>query len=166
MRSNTSNVGVATRQAGDWFTRDRFRWLDARAADTKMPPAAFIVGYAIATALRRDSGNALFMSASNKPDVVVCEAWIGAPDIAAKIGMSKATVFAMVSKLENHGYVQIEPGKRGSGHSNHYRLIEKGQPADISNSQSTDISEAKGQPADISKPENVSPLTNKCQPTT
>ena len=158
MRSNTSNVGVATRQAGDWFTRDRFRWLDAALPlDTKMPPAAFIVGYAIATALRRDSGNALFMSASNKPDVVVCEAWIGAPDIAAKIGMSKATVFAMVSKLENHGYVQIEPGKRGSGHSNHYRLIEKGQPADISNSQSTDISEAKGQPADISKP-------GKCQP--
>lgn len=154
----------AEKSSSDWFTRDRFRWWDALAADHEMPPAAFAVGYAIGTALRRDSGNTVFVSASNRPDDVICEAWIGADALAAKIGMSTATVFAMVRKLEQHGYIEKDPGKRGSGHAHHYRLIEKGQPADISKDQPADISDEKGQPADISGTENVSPLTIKCQP--
>ena len=49
-----------------------------------MPPAAFAVGYAIGTALRRDSGNTVFVSASNGADDVICEAWIGADELAVK----------------------------------------------------------------------------------
>jgi hypothetical protein len=37
---NNSRIG-----AGDWFTRERFRWLDSLAADPKMSPGDFIVGY-------------------------------------------------------------------------------------------------------------------------
>jgi hypothetical protein len=156
----------------DTFTRDRFRWWDTLAADPEMSPGTFIVGYAIATKLQRNSGNKTLVSASNDPADVVCEAWIGADAIAEKIGMSTGTVFANVKKLEQHGYIQIDPGKPGSGHSHHYRLVEKGQPADHSKRQSkkkkgqrADYSERpKGQPADHLSPEKVSGLTNKGQP--
>jgi biotin operon repressor len=156
----------------DAFTADRFRWWDALAADPEMPPAAFLVGYAIATSLWRTSGSKVLVSASNGPEDVVCEAWIGAGDIADRIGMSTGTVFANIRKLEEHGYIQIDPGKPGSGHSHHYRLVEKGQPADHSKGQPkkakgqrADYSKKpKGQPADYSSPKSVSGLTNKGQP--
>jgi biotin operon repressor len=156
----------------DPFTRDRFRWWDALAADPEMSPGTFIVGYAIATKLQRNSGNKTVVSASNDPADVVCEAWIGADAIAEKIGMSTGTVFANVKKLEEHGYIQIDPGKPGSGHSHHYRLVEKGQPADHLKGQSkkkkgqrADYSaNPKGQPADHLSPEKVSGLTIKGQP--
>jgi hypothetical protein len=156
----------------DIFTRDRFRWWDALAADPEMPPGAFIVGYAIATSLQRKSGTKALVSATNDPDDVVCEAWIGAGEIADRISMSTGTVFSMVKKLEQHGYIQIDQGKAGSGHSHHYRLVEKvsgltdnSQRADHSKRQRADYSEkAKGQRADYSSPEKVSGLTKKGQP--
>lgn len=156
----------------DDYTRDRFRWWDTLAADPEMSPGTFIVGYAIATALQRNSGNKVLVSASNEPDDVVCEAWIGAAEIAEKIGMSAGTVFANVQKLKEHGYIQIDPGKPGSGHSHHYRLVEKDRRADYSKRQSkitkgrcADHSKkSKGQPADHLSPEKVSGLTNKGQP--
>jgi hypothetical protein len=156
----------------DSFTRDRFRWWDTLAADPEMSPGTFIVGYAIATKLQRNSGNRTLVSASNDPADVVCEAWIGADAIAKKIGMSTGTVFANVKKLEKHGYIQIDPGKPGSGHSHHYRLVDKGQPADHSKGQSEKkkgqrveySDKPKGQPADLLSPEKVSGLTNKGQP--
>jgi DNA-binding MarR family transcriptional regulator len=157
---NNSRIG-----AGDWFTRERFRWLDSLAADPKMSPGDFIVGYAIATSLQRNSGNRALVAASNDPDDVVCEAWIGAGEIADKIGMSTGTVFANVRKLEEHDYIQKDPGKPGSGHAHHYRLVEKDQPADHSKGQRADYSEkSKGQPPDYSTPEKVSGLTKKGQP--
>jgi hypothetical protein len=109
----------------DTFTRDRFRWWDTLAADPEMPPGAFIVGYAIATSLQRNSGNKALVAASNDPDDVVCEAWIGAGKIAGRISMTTGTVFSMVKKLEQHGYIQVDKGKAGSGHAHHYRLVEK-----------------------------------------
>jgi biotin operon repressor len=141
----------------DTFTRDRFRWWDTLAADPEMSPGTFIVGYAIATKLQRNSGNRTLVSASNDPADVVSEAWIGADAIAKKIGMSTGTVFANVKKLEKHGYIQIDPGKPGSGHSHHYRLVDKGQPADHSKGQSEKkkgqraeySDKPKGQPADM-----------------
>jgi hypothetical protein len=160
----------------DTFTRDRFRWLDSLAADPEMTPGDFIVGYAIATTVKRNSGTKVWVSASNDPADIVCEAWLGAREIADKIGMSHGTVFARTQKLEKHGYIQIDPGKPGSGHSHHYRLVEKGQPADHSGKkkgQSADHSKgqpadhtkrSKGQPADHLSPEKVSPLTIKGQP--
>jgi hypothetical protein len=155
----------------DPFTRDRFCWLDALAADPEMTPGDFLVGYAIATTVKRNSGTKALVSTSNDPGDVVCEAWIGAKEIAKRIGMSHGTVFARTENLEQHGYIQIDPGQRGSGHSSHYRLVEKGQPADISGKkkgQPADISKKpekpKGQPADYLSPENVSPLTLKGQP--
>jgi DNA-binding MarR family transcriptional regulator len=141
----------------DTFTRDRFRWLDALAGDPEMTPGDFIVGYAIATTVKRNSGSKVWVSESNGPDDVVCEAWIGAKAIAKRIGMSHGTVFARAQKLEQQGYIQVDPGKPGSGHSHHYRLMEKGQPADHSD-------KTKGQPADHLSPEKVSPLTIKGQP--
>jgi DNA-binding MarR family transcriptional regulator len=151
----------------DPFTSDRFRWWDTLAADPDMPPAAFIVGYVIGTELKRNSGNKALVSDSNGPDDVVCEAWIGAGKIADRISMSPGTVFAAIKKLEQHGYIQVDKGKAGSGHSHHYRLVEKGQPADLSENkkgQRAHHSNQKGQPADYSEAEKVSGLTNKGQP--
>jgi hypothetical protein len=149
----------------DIFTRDRFQWLDSLAADPEMNPGDFIVGYAIATSVKRNSGNKVLVSASNDPADVVCEAWIGAGEIAEKIGMSTGTVFARIRRLEERGYIQIDNGKPGSGHAHHYRLVEKGQPADYSKGQRADHSKKpKGQRADHSSSEKVSGLTNKGQP--
>jgi biotin operon repressor len=58
------------------------------------------------------------------------EAWIGTREIADKIGMSRFTVMKMVSRLEGHGHLEVDPGK-GRGHSNHYRLVRKGAPANL-----------------------------------
>jgi hypothetical protein len=156
----------------DHFTRDRFRWWDTLAADPEMPPGAFLVGYAIATSLKRNSGTRALVSAANDPDDVVCEAWIGAGEIANRISMSTGTVFSMMRKLEEHGYIFVDKGKAGSGHAHHYRLVEKvsgltnnSQRADHSKDHRADHSEKpNGQRADHSSPKKVSGLTIKGQP--
>jgi DNA-binding MarR family transcriptional regulator len=114
----------------DDYTRDRFRWLDQVASDPDLPASAFKVAYAIATELKRNSGTTTLVSETADTTDNIRELWLGIREIAAKIAMSVATVADMVRRLEQRGHIQMTPGKRGRGHSHHYRLVEKVQPTE------------------------------------
>jgi hypothetical protein len=161
-RASAIDVGGSAKR--DDYTRDRFSWLDQVAADPDLPASAFKLAYAIATKLKRNSGSKTLVSADTDRSEVR-EAWIGCQDLADKIAMSRPTVVEMGRRLERRGHLEIQPGRRGSGHSHHYRLVEKCQCPDILKCQSADICETeKCQPTDISDRENVSRPTYKCQP--
>ena len=129
-----------------------------------MPASAFKVAYAIATSLKRNSGTKTLVS-SDTGNTDIRELWIGCKDLADKIAMSHATVLEMGKRLERNGHLLIAQGRQGSGHSHHYRLVDKCQPANISKCQPTNISETdKCHPANISERKNVSQPIFKCQP--
>jgi hypothetical protein len=147
--NNTPTAGgqyqSAENSKRDPYTSDRFRWLDQVAADPELPASAFKVAYAIATALKRNSGTTTLVSdTSDNSDIR--ELWIGCQKPAGKIAMARTSVLEM----ERNGHLAVDQGKRGSGHSHHYRLLEKCQPADILKCQPADICEKhKCQPTDI-----------------
>lgn len=88
------------------FTRYIFASLDAIVADRELPPNAFGVAYVISQHLDRETN----------------EAFPGTDVIADEAGMAQSTVRAMVDKLAERGHYAVEFGRRGSGHSNKYRL--------------------------------------------
>jgi hypothetical protein len=132
------------------FTRSVFEWLDQVALDRNLPASAFKVAYAIAQCLNEDSG----------------EAFPGSDTIARRIGMSQATVIAMVRQLKTNGHLGVEPGRPGRGHSNRYRKIVKPQPAEVLEAQSVKVSEPqpselKPQPAKLKpQPADMNYLSN------
>jgi hypothetical protein len=176
----------------DDYTLDRFLWLDQVAADPGMPASAFKVAYAIATSLWRSKGTVTLVTPDVTDDDEVREAWIGTRDLADKIAMSRFTVMATVSRLEERGHLEVDPGKRGRGHSNHYRLVakgalanplkgrkakSKGAPTHLSNGvkgahssllegeQAKPKANLKGAPTHLSEGEKVRPRTSRGAPT-
>ena len=146
----------------DDYTRDRLRWLDQVAADPELPASAFKVAYAIATQLKRNSGTVTVMSAATDETADVRELWLGVREIAARIAMSFGTVAAMVRRLEQRGHLQMDRGRPGRGHSHHYRLIEKDQPAEQLKDQSAEqYRKRKDQPAEHFEREKISGCTQK-----
>jgi hypothetical protein len=124
------------------FTRTKFAWLEQVAHDPELPASAFKVAWAISQHLNHHTS----------------EAFPGTQCIAGRIAMSQGTVIDMVRRLSDAGHLAVDPGRRGRGHSNHYRMILKPQPADISYN-------AKAQPADISAGDKkAQPATRKAQP--
>jgi biotin operon repressor len=115
----------------DEYTKDRFVWLDQVIANPKLPASASKVAYVIATSLWRQKGTVTLVTPEITASDHVREAWIGTREIAEKIGMSRFTVMKMVLRLEEHGHLEVDPGKQGRGHSNHYRLVRKGAPANL-----------------------------------
>ena len=135
-----------------------FIWLNQVNRDPQLPASAFKVAFEIVQHVHKGTDTA----------------WPGTDKIAINIAMSKATAIDMVRRLAQRGHVDIELGRKGSGHSNRYRLVfkpqgeqletrkvrkrtRKGQPAS-GKDQSGDLSEetgkghpsdAKGQPAEI-----------------
>jgi hypothetical protein len=173
------NVRVDSKR--DEYTKDRFAWFDQVAADAGLPASAFKVAYAIATGLWRSKGTVTLVSPQAGATDKVREAWIGTRDIADKIAMSRFTVMDMVDRLEARGHLQVTRGHRGRGHSNHYRLVGKGAPANLSKHKQTKLkgahssllggAEAKpkakprGAPANLLDGEKVSPRTSRGAPT-
>jgi hypothetical protein len=182
--SNPSDAGQASRADStkrDDYTRDRFRWLDQVAADRDLPASAFKVAYAIATSLWRGKGTVTLVSDSTNPTDDVREAWIGTREIADKIAMSRFTVMTMVDRLEDNGHLEVDPGKQGRGHANHYRLVRKGAPANLldgaqaklkgahtsllEGAQAKHSRKPKGASANLLDGEKVSPRTSRGAPT-
>jgi hypothetical protein len=108
----------------------------------------------------------------------VREAWIGTREIADKIAMSRFTVMTMVRRLEESGHLEVDPGKQGRGHANHYRLVRKGAPANILEGKQAKLKGAhtsllegaqakppKGARANLLGGEKVSPRTSRGLPT-
>jgi hypothetical protein len=167
-KQETNNTPTAGGQyqskRGDEYTRDRFRWLDQVAADPELPASAFKVCYAIATALKRNSGTTTLVSSTDTSDNVR-EVWLGVREIANKIAMSFGTVAAMVRRLEQRGHLQMDHGKPGRGHSHHYRLVTKDQPAEQLKDQPAEhYQNTKDQPAEHFGREKISRLHTNVQP--
>ena len=117
---------MADQRKSDEYTKDRFEWIDQVVADPKLPASASKVAYVIATSLWRNKGTVTLVTPEITASDKVREAWIGTRDIADKIAMSRFTVMTMVHRLEENGHLEVDPGKQGRGHSNHYRLVRKG----------------------------------------
>jgi hypothetical protein len=45
--------------------------------------------------------------------------------------MSRFVVMAQVGCLKERGHLEVDPGQRGRGHANHYRLVRKGAPTHL-----------------------------------
>jgi hypothetical protein len=165
----------------DTFTKDRFEWLDQVAADPELPASAFKVAYAIATSLWRNKGTVTLVSPQAGAADDVREAWIGTRKIADKIAMSRFTVMTMADRLKERGHLEVDPGKRGRGHSSHYRLVRKGAPANLLENKKAKLKGAhtslsdgaqakpkakpKGAPANLLDGEKVGPRTSRGAPT-
>jgi hypothetical protein len=130
----------------DEYNKDRFDWLDQVATDPELPASAFKVAYVIATSLWRNKGTVTLVTPQNGADDDVREAWIGTRDIADKIAMSRFTVMNMVDRLKDRRHLEFDPGKQGRGHSNHYRLVAKGAPANLLEGKKA---KPKGAPANL-----------------
>jgi hypothetical protein len=155
----------------DDYTKDRFDWLDQVAADPELPASAFKVAFAIATSLWRQKGTVTLMTSETRGSDQVREAWIGSRELADKIAMSRFTVMNMVTRLQERGHLDVTPGTRGRGHSNHYRLVKKGAPANLlktvkgahssllDGAQADRKSKPKGAPANLLEGEKVRPRT-------
>ncbi|WP_342711430.1 hypothetical protein AAFG13_06055 [Bradyrhizobium sp. B124] len=117
---------MADQNKRDLYTKERFEWIDQVVADPELPASATKVAYVIATSLWRNKGSITLVS----PEVTaldnVREAWIGTREIAEKIAMSRFTVMTVVNQLQERGHLEVDRGKQGRGHSNHYRLVRKG----------------------------------------
>jgi biotin operon repressor len=165
----------------DEYIKDRFAWIDQVIADPYLPASASKVAYVIATSLWRSKGTVTLVTPEITASDHVREAWIGTREIADRIGMSRFTVMKEVRRLEQHGHLEIDPGKQGRGHSNHYRLVRKGAPANLLKGKQTKSKGAhsslldgapakqktktKGAPANLLDGEKVSPRTSRGAPT-
>lgn len=98
------------------FTYDLFAWLNEIKADADLPPSAFKVAFEIGQYINRKTG----------------DAWPSSERIGSGIAMSQATVITMVRKLVASGYLDLEPGRPGRGHSHRYRMVLKPQQAKVS----------------------------------
>jgi hypothetical protein len=116
----------------DDYTKDRFDWFDQVVADPKLPASAFKVAYAIATSLWRTKGTVTLVTPELTPADQIREAWIGTRVLADKIAMSRFTVMKMVERLHERGHIEVDYGAPGRGQSNHYRLVKKGAPTHLS----------------------------------
>jgi hypothetical protein len=115
------------------FTAQIFRWLNQVNADAELPATALKVCVEL-TGCFREAKKGM--------------AWPGLQSIADTIGKSKATVLTAVRILEQRGHLKVQCGRPGAGHSNHYWMIEKGQPANLS-ARPKKVRK-KGQPANLS----------------
>ena len=174
------DVAAAPRKRDD-YTKDRFGWLDQVAADRDLPASAFKVAYAIATSLWRNKGTVTLVSPEAGIADDIREAWIGTREIADKIAMSRFTVMTMVDRLKERGHLEVDPGKQGRGHANHYRLVRKGAPGNLLEGKQAKLKGAhtsllkaapaeakakpKGAPANLLDGEKVSLHTSRGAPT-
>src|SRR5262245_55175138 len=100
------------------FTAQIFRWLNQVNADAELPASALKVCVELAGCFRESKKKGM--------------AWPGLQSIADTIGKSKATVLTAIRILEQRGHLKVQYGHPGAGHSNHYWMVEKGQPANLS----------------------------------
>ncbi len=95
------------------YTRQIFVWLhDIMIDHANVPP---VTGLAVAFCMANE-----YFNDDGRPCFASCET------IGKKIGASKPTVIATVRKLAAAGYLKVEWGKPGRGHSNRYWPILKG----------------------------------------
>jgi hypothetical protein len=157
---------MADERKRDDYTKDRFDWLDQVMADPKLHASASKVAYVIATNLWRNKGTETLVTPGITTSGKVREAWIGTRDIADKIAMSRFTVMTMVDRLEENGHLEVDLGKRGRGHANHYRLVRKGAHTSLlAGAQPKPRAKARGAPANLPDGEKVNPRTSRGAPT-
>lgn len=92
--------------SGDAFTRDRFAWLEAIAADSRLSSHAARVAIVISSHLSRMYG----------------DAWPSIETIAAEAGSSERTAERGIAELCKAGY--LERRRRGFSQSNRYTIPE------------------------------------------
>jgi hypothetical protein len=120
----------------------------------------------IATSLWRQKGTVTLVTPETTAADHVREAWIGTRDIADKIAMSRFTVMTMVDRLKDRGHLEVDPGQRGRGHANHYRLVRKGAHTSLlEGAKAKPRAKPKGAPANLLEGEKVSPRTSRGAPT-
>jgi Helix-turn-helix domain len=88
--------------------RDLFAWFRQVCRDPDLEKSDFKVAFVIGDHINRDG-----------------EAWPGLETIAEESAITKVTVIAAVRRLTDAGWLAVEPGRAGSGHSNRYRLTLK-----------------------------------------
>jgi hypothetical protein len=98
------------------FAKQRFAWLDAIKAARQRPASVFLVAYDLGQRFNRLEGG---------------RAWPGIRTIAESVGLSNPVVIHAIRWLKDHGFLEVEPGRQGRGHSNAYTMILKGRPADL-----------------------------------
>lgn len=114
--------------SGDTFTRDRFSWLEALAADWRLHSSAIRVAIVISSHLNRGSG----------------EAWPSIKTIGESSSMPERTVKRAITALCQAGYLEKRRG--GFGKSNRYAMSCNCAPE---TKPEQPHSEATGGPTDI-----------------
>jgi hypothetical protein len=114
------------------FNRSRFQWLAEIVGDPKLPAFVFKVAYFLADKFNRQKGGL---------------AWPSLQTIADAVALSKSSVFDAIELLKSHGYLEVESGKQGRGHSNHYQMgAGKGRSTELLKGRYT---ERKGRPTEL-----------------
>jgi hypothetical protein len=126
-RHTASTAAAQGRSNSKEFKARAFAWLNnqikARVAMGAYPPTVFLVAYELVTAyFNEKEGGA---------------AWPALKTLAKAIGKSEGTVANLVRRMEAAGDLRVMWGKQGSGHSNHYWMVEKPQRAEVSKPQKT-----------------------------
>jgi hypothetical protein len=98
------------------FHRRRMVWLDQLLGKADYPPSAFKVAYRIAMMCNENRGG---------------EAWESCKAIGDAIGLSEASVIALVRRLHAGGDLSVRWGSRGRGYPNRYSMILKPQPTEV-----------------------------------
>ena len=99
------------------FTRKVFRWLAQIKNDHECTHSAALVALQLIEHFNEGKGGA---------------AWASCKSMAHATGCAESTVNVIVHGLEARGHLRVEWGKQGRGHSNHYWMIVKPRPADVS----------------------------------
>jgi len=104
--------------------RNVFAWLNQVKRDRDL--TGFVIAFEIAQHINHSTG----------------EGYPSVRTIAKNLGLSRSTVIDAVDRLETRGHLAIERGTQGRGHSHRYRMIVKGRPADL-------LETEKGRRADL-----------------
>ena len=96
--------------------RDLFAWWKQVNRDPDLEKSDFKIAFVIGDHINRDKG----------------EAWPALETIAEECAVTKATVIAAVRRLTDAGYLAVDPGRAGRGHSSRYRrVLKKVQPLNL-----------------------------------
>jgi hypothetical protein len=111
------------------FSTHRFAWLDQVAADPSLPASAFKLCFYLSQCFNESRDGM---------------AWAGLQWLADAAHLDKSHVRRTIKRLQANGHLEVEPGSRGSGHSNRYWWVIKGDSSPLSGEIKGDSSPQKG----------------------
>ena len=106
------------------FSTHRFAWLDQVAADPSLPASAFKLCFYLSQCFNESRDGM---------------AWAGLHWLADAAHLDKSHVRRTIKRLQANGHLEVEPGSRGSGHSNRYWWVIKGDSSPLSEAAHEEI---------------------------